>query len=167
LTKKKAQFHVHTDKTLEALDKALDEFHAHKDIFIQLGTRQHFNFPKLHAMLHYVHSIRQFGSLDGYNTEHSERLHIDYAKEAYRASNRRNYVEQMTKWLRRQEAVHQYAAYLSWRQCSSTQSTESGPLSDDDRPGSPQTTTSRAELLRPMPLSVVKGKACIRKTSHC
>ena len=32
-------------------------------------------------------------------------LHIDFAKEAYRASNRRDYEEQMVKWLGRQEAV--------------------------------------------------------------
>jgi hypothetical protein len=102
-------------------------------------------------MLHYVRTIRQLGSADGYNTEGSERLHIDYAKEAYRASNRRDYVEQMTKWLRRQEAVHQYAAYLSWRRCSSPQPAEPSPKLDDDRPEPTRTgVASRIELLRPV-----------------
>jgi len=51
-------------------------------------------------MMHYAASVRLFGSLDGFNTELPERLHIDYAKKAYRASNKRNYVTQMTTWLR-------------------------------------------------------------------
>ena len=38
-------------------------------------------------MLHYVEAICSCGTTDGYNTEASERLHIDYAKEGYHASN--------------------------------------------------------------------------------
>ncbi|KAF8124425.1 hypothetical protein EV363DRAFT_1178049, partial [Boletus edulis] len=55
------------------------------------------NMPKLHSLVHYVESIRQFGSLGGFNTENSERLHIDYAKKVYAATNRRDYTMQMTK----------------------------------------------------------------------
>ncbi|KAG1750469.1 uncharacterized protein EDB91DRAFT_1078501 [Suillus paluster] len=50
-------------------------------------------------------SIILFGSTDGFNTELPERLHIDFAKEAYHASNKRDYEEQMALWLQRQEAV--------------------------------------------------------------
>ena len=46
--------------------------------------------------------------------ESTEHLHIDYAKEAYRASNRQEYVCQMTIWFGRQEAGTQFAAYLDW-----------------------------------------------------
>ena len=109
-----AQFHVHTSKTLEAMQKALDIFHEHKDVFVRLGVRDHFNIPKLHQMSHYIDAIKSRGSADGYNTESPERLHIDYAKEAYRASNKREYVRQMTVWLGRQEAVAQFSAYLDW-----------------------------------------------------
>ncbi|KAJ7673082.1 hypothetical protein DFH06DRAFT_1319290 [Mycena polygramma] len=52
-------------------------------------------------MERYVGLIRLFGSADGYNTESPERLHIDCAKNAYRASNKRDYIVQMTNWLRR------------------------------------------------------------------
>ncbi|KAJ3850246.1 hypothetical protein EV368DRAFT_84747 [Lentinula lateritia] len=44
----------------------------------------------------------------------SEWLHIDLAKAGYRASNRRNFIVQMTIWLARQEAVHWFTAYLKW-----------------------------------------------------
>jgi hypothetical protein len=109
-----AQFHVHSDQTLDAMDRVLDEFHIAKQVFIDLGTRSDFNIPKLHSMQHYTRSIRLLGTADGYNTEGFERLHINLAKDAYRASNRRDYVIQMTTWLRRQEAVAQYSLYLDW-----------------------------------------------------
>ena len=56
-------------------------------------------------MVHYVEAIKSRGSADGFNTESPERLHIDYAKEGYRASNKKDYVKQMTVWLGRQEAI--------------------------------------------------------------
>jgi Plavaka transposase len=107
-----AQLQVHTSKTLQALEKALETFHENKEVFIREGIREHFNIPKIHQMLHYVEAIRSRGSADGYNTEASERLHIDYAKEGYRASNKKDYVKQMTVWLGRQEAVSRFQAYL-------------------------------------------------------
>ncbi|KIK26765.1 hypothetical protein PISMIDRAFT_94556, partial [Pisolithus microcarpus 441] len=99
-----AQYQSHTDFTLVALQQALDGFHATKNIFIELGCREHFNMPKIHSLQHYVQAIRSLGSLDGFNTEASERLHIDFAKRAYSASNQRDYLVQMTRWLQRQEA---------------------------------------------------------------
>ncbi|GLB44066.1 putative zn-finger domain-containing protein [Lyophyllum shimeji] len=109
-----AQLPTHTSQTLDALEVALRTFHEHKDIFVRTGIREHFNIPKLHQMLHYYKSIKSRGSADGYNTESPERLHIDYAKDAYRASNKRDYVRQMTVWLGRQEAVARFRAYLDW-----------------------------------------------------
>ena len=63
-------------------------------------------------MMHYVEAIRSRGTADGYNTEVSERLHIDYARDGYRASNKKDYIKQMTVWLGRQEAVSRFQAYL-------------------------------------------------------
>ncbi len=100
-----ASLHSHTSGTLAALSQALDDFHKYKEVFVELEVRDHFNIPKIHAMEHYVHLIGLFGSADSFNTESPERLHIDYAKDAYRASNKRDYIAQMTTWLRRQEAV--------------------------------------------------------------
>ena len=78
---------------------------------------------------HYVQLIQMFGSADGFNTEWSERLHIDYAKDAYRASNRRDYVAQMTVWLSRQEKVDRFSVYLQWCRDGSYQPTHEPPPS--------------------------------------
>ena len=43
-----------------------------------LEIREHFNIPKIHAMVHYVAAVKSRGTLDGYNTESPERLHINY-----------------------------------------------------------------------------------------
>ncbi|KAF8954047.1 hypothetical protein BDZ97DRAFT_1742679 [Flammula alnicola] len=109
-----AQLQSHTTKTLQALQKSLETFHANKQILIDLEVRDHFNIPKLHNIQHYLDSIMALGSPDGYNTEFPERLHIDFAKNAYRASNKRDYTEQMTLWLQRQEAILLRCAYLEW-----------------------------------------------------
>ncbi|KAJ6457133.1 hypothetical protein C8R47DRAFT_1328555 [Mycena vitilis] len=110
-----ASLQSHTSKTLLSMREALDTFHANKQIFIDLKGRQnHFNIPKIHSLDHYEPLIRLFGTADGFNTESPERLHIDYAKNAYRASNRKDYIDQMTLWLQRQEAVARFTAYLAW-----------------------------------------------------
>ncbi|KAH7904046.1 hypothetical protein BJ138DRAFT_1019687 [Hygrophoropsis aurantiaca] len=111
-----ASLHTQTTLTLAALKQALDDFHSYKDVFIKLGARNatHFNIPKIHALDHYFKLIRLFGSADGFNTESPERLHIDFAKDAYRASNKKDYVNQMRIWLSRQENVDRFASYLDW-----------------------------------------------------
>jgi len=48
--------------------------------------------------------------------EYPKHLHIDYAKDAYRASNKQDYVKQMALWLQCQEAIHHRTAYHAWRQ---------------------------------------------------
>ncbi|TDL30148.1 Zn-finger domain-containing protein [Rickenella mellea] len=109
-----AQYQSHTTQTLTAMQEALDSFHAAKHVIIEMKVRADFNFPKFHSILHYIECIELFGSADGYNTESPERLHIDYAKKAYRASNKKDYTSQMTVWLERQEAVHRQNTYLEW-----------------------------------------------------
>ena len=92
----------------------MKSFHDHKDIVIELGVCDNFNIPKLHSILHYVDSIRSLGSADSYNLESPERLHIEFVKEAYHASNKQDYVEQMAIWLQRQEASWLRESYLIW-----------------------------------------------------
>jgi len=104
-----AQFPSHTSETLYLLDDSLAWFHQNKLVFVDLGTREHFNIPKFHSLIHYNSSIRLFGTTDNYNTEQSERLHIDFAKNAYRASNHKDEYPQMTTWLERREKVEQHA----------------------------------------------------------
>ena len=111
-----AQFPSHSAESLSRLEDALSRFHDNKDIFIDLGTRTHFNFPKLHSLIHYASSIKLFGTTDNYNTEQSERLHIDFTKKAYRATNHKDEYPQMTTWLERREKVQRHAAYIRVQQ---------------------------------------------------
>ena len=48
------------------------------------------NCPKLKALQHYIYSTNHFGTMDNYNTKASERLHIDYAKNAFEATNKKD-----------------------------------------------------------------------------
>lgn len=107
-----AQYPSHSADTLSRLEDALSRFHDNKDIFVDLGARAHFNFPKLHSLIHFTSSIKLFGTTDNYNTEQSERLHIDFAKNAYRATNRKDEYPQMTAWLERREKLQRHTAYI-------------------------------------------------------
>jgi hypothetical protein len=107
-----AQYQSQDDQTLGYLQDALDTFHKHKDVFVQLGIRDHFDIPKIHSLVHYIDSIRQFGATDNYNTEAFERLHIDLAKDAWRATNKREERPQMVAWLDRYEKVSVFQLYL-------------------------------------------------------
>ncbi|KAJ7121947.1 hypothetical protein C8R43DRAFT_1148665, partial [Mycena crocata] len=109
-----AHFETHCDESLAQLDFAWSAFHTNKDIFIKLGIRKHFNISKIHKLKHYVDHIRSRGTADGFNTEGTERLHIDLAKVSYNATNKKAYTRQMTVWLRRQESVHKFGTYLQW-----------------------------------------------------
>src|SRR6266702_113346 len=111
-----AQFPSHTTDTLGHLEACLTRFHDNKSVFLDLGVRNHFTIPKFHSLLHYKSSITLFGTTDNYNTEQSERLHIDFAKDAYRATNRKDEYTQMTGWLERREKLLFHMAYIDWRQ---------------------------------------------------
>ncbi|KAJ7786770.1 hypothetical protein B0H14DRAFT_2630191 [Mycena olivaceomarginata] len=102
-------------KEMEKVFLGLVAAGAHPELVHALGGRkEHFDIPKIHSLEHYEPSIRLFGSADGFNTESPERLHIDYAKNAYRASNRKDYIVQMTLWLQRQESVARFSAFKEW-----------------------------------------------------
>ncbi|KAI0331458.1 hypothetical protein GY45DRAFT_1248627 [Cubamyces sp. BRFM 1775] len=108
-----AQSPSHTSATLHLLRDALERFHDNKDIFRRLGIRAHFKIPKLHSLGHYVPSIKLFGTTDNYDTQYTERLHIDFAKDAYRATNKKDEFPQMTTWLERREKILRHAAYVN------------------------------------------------------
>ncbi|KAG8735662.1 hypothetical protein FRC10_010291 [Ceratobasidium sp. 414] len=109
-----------SDTELDSMDEALRIFHQLKDVFKEeeaVTTEKAFHgIPKIHMISHYVRLIREFGTPDGYNTETSERLHIDFAKMGYRASN---------KVKARVEAIEMHAAYLE----------ETQGVPDDDEGG--------------------------------
>ena len=110
-----AQYPVHTTESLTALVNALDSFHDNKDIFVELNIRDSFNIPKLHSLQHYAGSIKLFGTTNNYNTQATEQLHIDYAKEAYRSTNHKDEYPQMTIWLERKEKIARHESHIMWR----------------------------------------------------
>jgi hypothetical protein len=56
-----------------------------------------FRYPKIHIVSHISESIRRMSSSDNFTTDISERLHIGNVKEAYRSTNKVNYIQQMLK----------------------------------------------------------------------
>ncbi|KZS96521.1 hypothetical protein SISNIDRAFT_407267 [Sistotremastrum niveocremeum HHB9708] len=111
-----SSFTQHSTETLELMQSSLAVFHDNKDVFVELGAREHFNFPKFHALIHFIDHIKRWGSLDGYNTEISERLHIEFAKVPYRRSNRKDHLRQQTLIMNRQEALHFWSNFIRWAQ---------------------------------------------------
>ena len=147
-----AHFETHSDDSLRRLEGAWNRFHASKDEFIKQKVRTHFNIPKVHAMQHYVHMIHSHGTADGFNTEASERLHIDFAKHAYAASNRKDYIAQMKTWLARREAIDIFSEYLRWSipgYDTETDPLDEGPVTnnpDNDEPPEPSITSRSDEV---------------------
>lgn len=102
---------------LDKMDEALRTFHSHKKVLVELELMDDltkFNYiPKFHMLGHYTHSIRELGTPDGYNTESPEHLHIVYAKRGWRASNRREAIRQIIKYVQRLEAIRIQRAYIN------------------------------------------------------
>ncbi|KAG8768820.1 hypothetical protein FRC12_005337 [Ceratobasidium sp. 428] len=106
-----------SDDDLEQLDKDRIGFHDLKDIFIKEGaykSKEGFKrISKLHMLSHYVRSIQELGTPDNFNTEATERLHIKYVKDGWRASNHVNEIPQMVKYLQRRESWALLRTHLS------------------------------------------------------
>ncbi|KAF7303411.1 hypothetical protein MIND_00569600 [Mycena indigotica] len=110
-----AQYPMHSTETLAHLENARQRFHDNKDVFVDLGIRSDFNLPKVHSWRHYIRAIEWLGTTDNYNTEYTERLHIDLAKDAFRSTNAKDEFPQMTLWLERREKVVRHLQYIQWR----------------------------------------------------
>ena len=110
-----AQYQCQTSNTIQQLEDSLSVFHENKEVFLNLGVQKNFNLLKLHSLSHYASSIQLFGTADNYNTKQFERLYIDFAKNVYRASNRKDKYYQMTKWLKCHEKVQLHAVLIDWR----------------------------------------------------
>ena len=110
-----ARYPLHTVETLDQLEQALENFHNNKQIFIDLGIRSDFKIPKLHFAGHYRFLIELYGTADNFNTEYTERLHIDLAKDAYRSTNSKDEYPQMTAWLDRHEHILRHDKFIRRR----------------------------------------------------
>jgi Plavaka transposase len=109
------QYPSQTSKSLQFLQDCLTHFHENKAIFIDLNIHSNSKIPKLHSLQHYVSSIQLFEMTDNYNTETSEHLHIDLAKDVYRATNREDEYIQMTQWLKRKEKILYHDQFINWK----------------------------------------------------
>jgi hypothetical protein len=115
------QYRSHTPSTLAYLDEALDKFHATKAIYIEKGVRRgtsgtihHFHIPKLAGLHAYSLHIPQMGTSPQYSTEITEACHQPMAKQAYRATNHKDYVKQMCRFLDRNEKIAFRRELLAW-----------------------------------------------------
>ncbi|QRV91854.1 hypothetical protein RhiJN_19872 [Ceratobasidium sp. AG-Ba] len=116
-----AQLPTHTTHTLILLSNALDTWHNYKDVFIRLGIRTtplYFRTNKIHSMEHYPGFIVAVGSPRGFNTELPERLHIITAKDPYKATNHKDFIQQMCKNLTRSESMNLFDRFLEWAAAS-------------------------------------------------
>ncbi|QRW08167.1 hypothetical protein RhiLY_07166 [Ceratobasidium sp. AG-Ba] len=108
-----------SDSELDAMEECLRTFHNNKSVFKEVGaikTKEAFHgIPKFHMIQHYVMLIRMLGTPDGFNTETSERLHIDFAKIGYQRSNKVNAIKQMAFYIQRMEALVMHEEYLEER----------------------------------------------------
>ncbi|KAI9440798.1 hypothetical protein H4582DRAFT_2110859 [Lactarius indigo] len=114
-----------TTNTVVQLNKALAWIHSNKAIFVDLGVHKCFNIPK---------SISLFGTTDYYNTEQTERLHIDFTKDASHVTNHKDEYPQMTTWLEHHEKVLQHTAFIKWQQQPEAEPWTSQPLAGPPGP---------------------------------
>ncbi|QRW07095.1 beige protein [Ceratobasidium sp. AG-Ba] len=117
-----AQLPTHTDLTLKAYETAYQDFHRYMHVWIKNEARRgekgpidHFNIPKLHAGHHMAEQIRMKGTADNFSTETIEHLHIDTIKDAYPATNKKDWESQTIRWLTRREKIIDLRLFHMWR----------------------------------------------------
>ncbi|KAI1786865.1 hypothetical protein LXA43DRAFT_897215 [Ganoderma leucocontextum] len=93
---------AHDTLSLEAMQEALEYFHDLRTIFVDTGVRPTgFGLPRQHSLVHYILSIRQFGSPNGLCSSITESKHIEAVKETWRRSNWNEPTGQMIRTLSR------------------------------------------------------------------
>ncbi|THX68147.1 hypothetical protein D6D04_10664 [Aureobasidium pullulans] len=97
-----AMYESHDTETLRYFDLALYRMNQHKEVFRKYRNPKaeeddrHFNFPKWHALTHYVDMIKLYGCAPNWDTSHPEHKHHTYVKEGFRRTNRReNWEDQL------------------------------------------------------------------------
>ncbi|KAG8681872.1 hypothetical protein FRC08_015346 [Ceratobasidium sp. 394] len=137
-----AQLPVQSDRSLAAYEAAYEAFMAHRQGWIENGTRrgkkgviEHFNIPKMHVTRHLVEHIRRKGAADNFSTETMEHLHVG-VKDVYRASNHREWKEWTTRWMNRREMVRDFEAWRLW--CQAKEQEGHGPKDVNDQTQDPE-----------------------------
>ncbi|KAJ7656591.1 hypothetical protein B0H14DRAFT_2489945 [Mycena olivaceomarginata] len=90
---------------LTRIKSTLDRFHHFRTIFIETGVRDDISLPRQHALVHYVPSIKLFGSPNGLCSSITESKHIKAVKEPWRRSSRYKALPQMLVTISRLEKM--------------------------------------------------------------
>jgi hypothetical protein len=118
-----AQLPIHSERSLAAYYDAYEDLMDDRWAWVENGSRQgatrkepldHFNIPKMHVIRHLDEHVRLKGTADNYSTETMEHLHVNMVKDAYRASNRRQWKWQTVRWLTRREKIRDYEEWMVW-----------------------------------------------------
>ncbi|QRV72034.1 hypothetical protein RhiJN_00048 [Ceratobasidium sp. AG-Ba] len=132
-----AQLPTQSERSLKAYKEAHELFTANRQAWIDNGTRcgkngviEHFNIPKMHVIRHLAEHIQRKGSPDNYTTDTTEHLHTD-VKDAYRASNRREWKEQTVRWLTRHERMRDFEAWMDWCKTEERRESEQSNLESE------------------------------------
>lgn len=84
------------EQDLRQADNALTRFEEHRQIFQDSGVRPDgFSIPRMHALRHYFHHVRDFAAPNGLCSSITEAKHIKAVKEPWRRSNRYNAIDQI------------------------------------------------------------------------
>lgn len=88
----------HLQQTLEQMDQVLAQFQVLRSIFQEVGVRSDgFALPRQHSLVHYVRSIKLFGSPNGLCSSITKSRHITAVKRPWRRSSRHNPLQQMLR----------------------------------------------------------------------
>jgi len=123
----------------------------------------HFRYPKMHLVSHISESIRRMGSGDNFTTDISERLHIANVKEAYRSSNKVNYIRQMLKHNDRCTSLDYMDETLSYLALEGWYNIDSAKVFNLLSATDKQRSTRRAHLLH---LQTIQDERIIRPVSQ-
>lgn len=117
-----AQLEPLTERILALMDENLALFHAKKRFLSGVGLRDGtrmkggFKIPKLELLHHVCRAGRDVGSMEQFSADQTEHLHIPNAKVPYRATNKKDFEEQMCRFVDRKERVRLFTTFLEWRQ---------------------------------------------------
>ncbi|KAL0058867.1 hypothetical protein AAF712_014428 [Marasmius tenuissimus] len=83
------------EDTISEIQRTVERFHSHRQIFVEQGIRDDFSVPRMHSMVHYPYLILNFGAPNGVCSSITESRHITAVKKPWRRSNRHNALSQI------------------------------------------------------------------------
>lgn len=113
----RVQAHRIDDHDIDFISAALSEFHANKDVILELGARRgegqknpidNWYIPKLELLQSIVPSIRRTGVPRQWTADLTEHAHVTEIKVPARSSNNNNYEPQICRYLDRAEKCRSF-----------------------------------------------------------